>query len=86
MEEEAGWAIGQLKLGAARQTGQAHILYNEATLAALFFLHTPETWFPNLAVVDPLKAATLRAIAEKAGFSRETIDTWEKSYLVIILK
>ena len=33
-------------------------------------------------VVDPLRQTGLRAIAEKAGFSRETIDVWERNYLV----
>ena len=65
----------QVQLQETRSTDQAHILYAEATLAALFFLHLPlSERSPNVAVVDPARGAALRAIAVQAGFSVERLE------------
>lgn len=81
---EAGRAIKQLRLQSAERKPLAHVLYNEATLAILFFLHVPPTadLSPNIAVVDPLLRMNLQLIPHGAGFSQEFIDTWDKDYLV----
>ncbi|GEM_PF-5508742 len=87
MNARAGEALGGLKLESARETGRAHILYNEAGLAALFFLHdrgaSPS---PNVAVVDPLRHEQMRAIAEaarkKAGWTPAQIARWDSIYVV----
>ncbi|GEM_PF-5744443 len=86
-EARAGDALGQLRLEAVVRTGHAHILYDEAGLAALFFLHyRGEYPSPNVAVVDPLRHGQLRAIAEaagkKAGWTQEQIDAWDETYVV----
>lgn len=85
---KAGQAISRLRLQAAQPTGQAHILYNEAALAALFFLHLPGAersigLSPNIAVVDPARPAALTAIAESAGFPRGDVGLWVFRYVVL---
>ena len=81
--KEAGQAIQQARLEGVRQTSQGHILYKEATLAALFFLHLPSGELsPNVAVVDPNRREALRVIAAEAGFSERWIATWQRDYLV----
>ncbi len=80
----AGWAFGdreKTRLGAASAEGQGHILYNEATLAALFFLHAPELDSPVIAVVDPARLKQLRTIAWNAGFTEEQIRQWEADHV-----
>ncbi len=85
---EAGRAINRIKLEASRPVGQAHILYNDASLAALFFLHLPppsglSDLSPNIAVVDPARLAALTAIAESAGFPRGDVGLWVLRYVVL---
>ncbi len=77
-----GWALGSVQVSSVKETVQGHILYNDATLAALFFLHVPDLRSPNVAVVDPLRLEQLRAIAASAGFSRDEIEAWEDQYVV----
>ncbi len=81
---KGGEAMKQLRLESAEKKPLAHILYNEATVAVLFFLHVPPTadLSPNVAVVDPLLRVDLRRIAMGTGFSWADIEVWDGNYLV----
>lgn len=76
--------FGRVRLESVKPTGQAHILYHEASLAALFFLQVPEDVLsPNIAVVDPARLETLTAIAQSAGYNLKEIGDWIFRYVVL---
>lgn len=81
---EAASALRGLELESAQAAGSAHVLFNEATIAALFFLHLPADapLSPNAAVVDIGQGARLMSIAYDAGFSVKAVDDWADRYLV----